>query len=289
MSIDDKTLAETTETAVGDLECVRSGAPDARNGHTQKAVATSIEKRLFGGDLDVGGDKKEESDDEKREKEEELRTLAVDFDDHGCRFKAWREVCAESFEEEFHDKPVEGPSCCLQVCKHMERHGGNPKAWFAEWCREIGVSKVDKVYHETSVIIETLWLAGTYDMYNVGCSMALEVLTRRLMQIVEAHARGIDQVNWDAGKHYTGVRSHLDLVPSDLRSYARRMDREDLDADQLRRHRLPGFGNVPGDKAAQAAVDAGGLPAAGGDARGRGKGRGRGRPPAQGGGAAGGR
>ena len=116
--------------------------------------------------------------------------------------------------------------------------------------------------------------------------MCLEILSRRLSQIVEANARGTDSPNWEAVKHYSGVRSAVDLVPTELRSYARRLDREDPDSHWMRNQRPFGGGGASGAAdGAGAAAAAGGL-GRGGDRKGKkgdgkgGRGRGAQTPPA---------
>ena len=59
--------------------------------------------------------------------EEDLRTLWIDRDDLGQRFKEWKKVCSESTEEGQADSSVAGPPSCLKVCTQMQHHGGSPK------------------------------------------------------------------------------------------------------------------------------------------------------------------
>ena len=54
--------------------------------------------------------------------EEDLRTLWIDRDDQGQRFKEWKKVSSESSEERQADSPVAGPPC-LTVCEQMQHHG----------------------------------------------------------------------------------------------------------------------------------------------------------------------
>ena len=44
--------------------------------------------------------------------EEDLRTLWIDRDDQGQRFKEWKKVCSESSEERQADSPVARPPSC---------------------------------------------------------------------------------------------------------------------------------------------------------------------------------
>ena len=123
--------------------------------------------------------------------EEDLRTLWIDRDDQGQRFKEWKKVCSESSEERQADSPVAGPPSCLTVCKQMQHHGGNPKLWMHLWMKELGVSGKDRLYHEVTTLVEILYQGGTYDQLNVGAVASLEISSRRLIAIVEATSKGL--------------------------------------------------------------------------------------------------
>jgi hypothetical protein len=186
------------------------------------------------------------------EPEAELRTLWVDYDAQGLRYKSWREVTVESSEERFGDGPIEGPQSCLAICKHMERHGGNPKLWLAAWCKDLGASKRDRIYHELTTLIEVLWVAGTYDQLNVGGLMSLEVVARRILAIVDAHSKGLESPNWDNAKYYSGLSGLADIAPMELRHYVHRAAKEDHDVDSSR-YRGRALGKGGGAFEAQAA------------------------------------
>ncbi|CAK0825411.1 unnamed protein product, partial [Prorocentrum cordatum] len=195
---------------------------------------------------------------------EDLRTCWIDTDETGARFKEWRKVVQESTQEIFSDSSIRGPPACLEICRKMYRHGGAPKMWFQEWCKEQGVTRKDRAYHEVQTFIEVLYLAGTYDQLNMGALASLEVVSRRLLQYVEAYAHGAENANWGAAKHLGGTTNPLDLVPDALRSYASRLSKEEQELEALRmRSRVPGAAPADGAGAAAAAVASGGLPAAG--------------------------
>ncbi|CAK0800111.1 unnamed protein product, partial [Prorocentrum cordatum] len=139
------------------------------------------------------------------EQAEDLRTCWIDVDETGSRFKGWRKVVQESTQEVFSDSSLRGPPACLEVRRKMYRHGGMPKIWFQEWCKETGISRRDRAYHEVQTLIECLYLAGTYDQVNMGALASLEVIARRLLQHTEACAHGADHANWAAAKHLAGT------------------------------------------------------------------------------------
>ncbi len=212
---------------------------------------------------------------------EDLRTCWIDVDEAGIRYKEWRKVVLESTQESFRDSSLRGPSTCLEVCRKMQHHGGNPRLWFAEWARETNISKKDRAWHEVKTLIDTLYLAGTFDQVNMGALACLEVVARRLLQYVEAYAHGSEHPNWNAAKHIGGGDDSLSLMPEEMRTFASKLSREEAELESLRQKaKAPHAGATPGGAASAAGgVLAGGLPGAGGDdaAAGGGGGRGRGR------------
>ena len=222
---------------------------------------------------------------------EDLRTCWIDVDDSGTRFKPWRSVVLESSQEFFSDSVIAGPPTCLQVCRKMLQSGGDPKRWFAEWTKELSLSRKDRAWHEVSNLIDILYQGGCYDQLNMGALASMELVSRRLQQYTEAYAHGADCPNWASAKHFSGSSSSLDLVPPEMRSFASRLSKEEAELEHLRaRARAPGAGASPGPGAAAAAAAAGGLPNAdggrgdgldGGKGDGKKGGRGRGARPQQ--------
>ncbi|CAK0895503.1 unnamed protein product, partial [Prorocentrum cordatum] len=123
---------------------------------------------------------------------DDLRACWIDYDDAGIRFKEWRKVLHEATQESLQTAGLKGPPVCLAICRKFFKRGGDPKAWFAEWAREVGIARKDRSWHEVECLIEALWQAGTFDQLNMGAVAALEVVPRRLLQCVEACAKGAD-------------------------------------------------------------------------------------------------
>ncbi|CAK0824653.1 unnamed protein product, partial [Prorocentrum cordatum] len=189
------------------------------------------------------------------EQAEDLRTCWIDVDETGSRFKEWRKVVQESSQEVFSDSSLRGPPACLEVCRKMYRHGGTPKIWFQEWCKETGISRRDRADHEVQTLIERLYLAGTYGQVNMGALASLEVIARRLLQYTEAYSHSADHANWAAAKQLAGTTNPLDLVPEALRSYASRLSKEEHELEALRaRAKTPTAPSAEGGRGAAAAA-----------------------------------
>ena len=170
----------------------------------------------------------EEADDDK-----EVRTLWVDFDEHGDRFKRWRDVCQESFTPTFAQTPLEGPSTALHILKHTERHGGDPRLWLQLWLRSKHIEQSDRTYHEMRVLVDALYYAGTYDQVNIPSLICMEVVCRRLQAIVDAYSNP-SRPSWENAKIYAGQGGPDDIISPSFRTYAAKRNKDELELLQAR-------------------------------------------------------
>ena len=163
----------------------------------------------------------------------DVRTLYVDTDEHGERFKRWRNVCSESFTPVYDSKPLEGPCTALHLIKHTERQGGDPRLWLQLWMRTKHIETTDRTYHEMKVLVDVLYYAGTYDQVNIPGFMCLEVVCRRLQAIVDAYANA-GKPSWENAKLFTGQGAPEDIVSPVFKTYAAKKNKEELELLQAR-------------------------------------------------------
>jgi len=208
------------------------------------------------------------------EDKEDVRTLWVDYDAQGERYKDWRTVVRESSVNVFGDNPLEGPSTVLTLSKHYLRHGGDPRQWLILWMREKGIASNDRVIHEMRVLTDLLYYAGTYDQLNIGSLLCLEVAGRRLQLCVEAYSNP-SKPCWDAAKFFSGRSVAEDGIAPEMRRYIAKEARNDAEIllARSRGRELKALGGSVNDEGVvDDAVATGGLPGAKGG-RGRGAGR----------------
>ena len=118
----------------------------------------------------------------------DVRVLSIDYDDQGERHKDWRSVVGESSEcNTYQDWPLEGEAVSLQMCKHFLRHGGSPLLWMDRWAQSKGMQEHERTYHELRCLLRAVYHFGTYDQVNMGASAGIQVLIRRVAQIMEAY------------------------------------------------------------------------------------------------------
>ena len=211
----------------------------------------------------------------------DARALFVDFDAQGMRYKEWRTVVQESVEYSYPDWPHSGPTTVLHLLKHMHKYGGDPKQWLELWCRQKGISEQDRVKHELRCLMEAFYLGGTYDQLNLPVISAFETIARRVQCIVDAYAQGSSSSpDWGNARLFTGYVGPDDLIMPQLKSWAARKGKEEVELFQARnRMRDLRRTSSAAEEAAGAAAD-GNVPA-GGNPKPKRRARGKGlEPPA---------
>lgn len=163
----------------------------------------------------------------------DVRTLWVDYDEHGERFKRWRDVVKESHVPSFEEKPLEGPATALHLIKHSERHGGDPRLWLQLWARAKHIEPSDRVHHELKVLTDCLFFAGTFDQINIPALVSMEVVCRRIQAIVDAYSHP-SKPSWENAKIFTGMGSPEDTVSPTFRTYAAKKNKDELELLQAR-------------------------------------------------------
>ena len=170
---------------------------------------------------------------------EDGRTLWVDWDAHGVRYKAWREVVAESTQLTFEDNPdaPAGGNTAIHMARAMERKGGDPKRWLECWCRDERLETGDRSVFELRSLCEIFSCLGSYDQCNLGGILSAELVARRVAAIVDAYAVP-SRPSWHAAKHFQGQDD--EIIAPGLRTHVTRRRREENDLFTAEQRRAPG-------------------------------------------------
>ena len=211
--------------------------------------------------------------------ESDARTLYVDFDDQGIRYKEWRRAVQESRDYSYQDWPHEGPTTVLHLLKHMQKFGGDSRQWLQLWARQRGVYDSDRVMHELRCLTDVIYFGATYDQLNLPVLASMEVIARRVQSIVEAYASGPPgNPDWSNSKLFTGYQGPDDLVSPSLRSWAARKGKEEVEISQararMRELKKTAANTSTVDEAALAVAEGSLPPGAGPKRRPRGRGKG---------------
>ena len=77
----------------------------------------------------------------------DARTLWIDWDGHGERYKTWRTACEESRQLDHAGLGLGGEGTALHMAEMMERQGGNRRLWAERWLREKGSERDSRTGH----------------------------------------------------------------------------------------------------------------------------------------------
>ena len=165
---------------------------------------------------------------------DDVRTLSVDYDDHGERHKRWRAVAREATSVRFPDWPFDDQhSQVMHLVKHWDRHAEDGLAWLDKWLADRKVSPSERTGIEMKCLVTTIHVAGTYDHLNLGALASMETIGRRIAQIVEAYSGDASQPRW-AGVHlYQGTTDIMAAIDPNLRAGVARKRKEELEVANL--------------------------------------------------------
>eukprot|EP00435_Cladocopium_sp_Y103_P027188 s335_g6.t1 len=209
---------------------------------------------------------------------EDARTLSVDFDEQGERFKSFKQATQEAQEYSFSDWPHEGPQSTLHLMKAMHRSGGDAKLWLQVWARHRGISENDRVMFELRTLIEVIQYGACYDQLNIASLASFESVSRRIQSIVDAYASGAAGApDWGAARIISGYKGPDDVISSQLRTWAAKRGKEEVELIQARQKMKDGRRSllIPEESAlavAEGALPAGASPKPGPKKKGTGKG-----------------
>ena len=122
------------------------------------------------------------------EQGEDARTLWIDVDEQGARFKEWRRVCQEIFEQQLPEGSVDGPPSTVFLCRRMLGHSGDPQQWLPIWAKLKGLNMNDRAYHEMTTLTDIVFFGGCVDQLNLGGLASFECACRRIQTIMDAYA-----------------------------------------------------------------------------------------------------
>ncbi|CAE7674483.1 pksN [Symbiodinium sp. CCMP2592] len=131
---------------------------------------------------------------------------------------------------------VSGPQSTMHMLKHIHKHGGEPKSWLQLWLRKHNVSESDRVCHELKTLVDIVYLGGCYDQLNLASLASFEAASRRIQTIVKAFsaASGGSGPDWSHARLYTGQATADDIVSPELRSWAAKRGKEEVELAQAR-------------------------------------------------------
>ena len=215
------------------------------------------------------------------DEDDDSRTLWVDVDAHGLRRKSFEKCILESYAVPYGDSSrIRGPPTTLHTMNYFFENGGDPRLWLEVFRGSKGISRTDRVWHELSTLVEVFWHGAMVDQLNLPGLVCFEVLSRRLLAMIEAYADP-NRVNWAASKFYTGAAGLDDAAPTEMRTFVSKAARElqDLEATRQRGQTLAGRASGATDDGGDGDDDGAAAGKGSGKKRGGGRGGGKFRTP----------
>ena len=147
--------------------------------------------------------------------------LAVKYDEHGERFRTWREVCALLEEDLFDDGwPVaDDIRTMLWLSKVFTKTGLSPTAWVERFLSTAGWAATDRSAHELRCLAKIIEVAGCYDQLNLASLGCFELVARRWQVLMEAHADNPASPDYDAAAYISGAYLEKAVVAPSLRAH----------------------------------------------------------------------
>lgn len=161
----------------------------------------------------------------------EARVLAVHYDDHGERYREFKEATKDMVEDGFSDWPVEGPRSMLWLCKNFARQGLTPTTWLEKHIHEQRYADTDRSLHELRMLAEVFYQAVTYDQLNVSSLASFELMGRRWQLILDAHSSDSQKPNYEGSIYYSGLEHQRFGIMPDLSAHVARRMKEDVQVE----------------------------------------------------------
>ena len=150
-----------------------------------------------------------------------MRTLGIEKNRRGRRFKAFSVPVSQLVEDAFEDWPLrDGIRSFLWLVEKMDADGLAPVAWVEAYLARRKFGDDDRTAHELRSMAKTIEGARTYDQLNGASCVCLEHVARRFLLIVGGHAGNAQQPNYVCGNYY--LEEGEEAIAPDLRGKSSR-------------------------------------------------------------------
>ena len=85
----------------------------------------------------------------------------------------------------------------------------------------------------TGPIVDAVYHGGTYDQYNLGCSICIEAICRRIQSIVDAYSNP-GRIDFTQARHFVGTGSLEDAIDPTLNNYVARKSKDEAEIQNAR-------------------------------------------------------
>jgi hypothetical protein len=117
----------------------------------------------------------------------DLRTLPVQYDADGRRYREFRSAVEIMDHDTFSDFPIKGPATMEWVLKFMKENGPTPTAWHTKWKSEGKLQNSDPGVEMHQVGCQILQHFACFDQLNLPQLAGAELLVRQIQMAEERH------------------------------------------------------------------------------------------------------
>lgn len=168
------------------------------------------------------------------EADDDARTLAVMYDDHGERFRSWKEAVAKMHESFYEGWPVEGPRTMLWMAKNIERTGGTRVLCYQKYLVENRISATDRLSYDLQSLCRLMEHAGCYDQLNRASLASFEVLARRMQLLLDAASRDPGEGRFEDEELWSGHQQRTAGIAPALTAHVAARTKEKAEIEKQR-------------------------------------------------------
>lgn len=137
----------------------------------------------------IANSQKENFIKEKDASSTDVRLLGDFRDGQGHRYLDFKSAINKLTEAPMPDWPLQGPRVAMEFLKSVRSGPGDLATYHLSWAKSSGVNIYSMACHDHRIICNVLRAALEVDQINVGNTLSLELMTRRLVQIETAVSR----------------------------------------------------------------------------------------------------
>mmetsp|Transcript_8309 Transcript_8309/g.18577 ORF Transcript_8309/g.18577 Transcript_8309/m.18577 type:complete len:450 (+) Transcript_8309:263-1612(+) len=169
---------------------------------------------------------------------EDMRTLAVKYDELGERHRQFRESVGMMQADDFGDFPIEGPRSCMWLLRMWSKSGLDPVQWLERHLAVAGWADTDRSGHELRVLSHCFLAASCYDQINCPSLACMEYLARRYQMILDAHNDNPLMPDYSSSEYWLDVSRTKNTVDPTLKAHIARQLKDDTEVKkQLQKSR----------------------------------------------------
>ena len=147
---------------------------------------------------------------------DDMRTLGIELNSRGRRYKPFATAAAQLVEDTFDDWPLkDNIRAFLWLAEKMDGDGLAMVGLVESYLARKKLSDGDRAAHELRSMTKTVESVLTYDQLNAASLVSMEHLARRFLLVIGAHAENTQQPSYVGSNYY--LDEGEEAIPPELR------------------------------------------------------------------------